>query len=784
MREWIRAARSACIAIGRPRLPPLTLSRALFALAGAVAVQAMPDLPFPHLMRGLAACAAIGVLFAATDRLPFWFALGFAWTVVHADAYLQARLPETWHGRDFVASGVVHGLPQVVEGSTRFEFMIESARLDGADVDVRGRTRVSWYVDAPQLRPCSRWTLVLRLRPPRGLVNPGTRDSERSAVQQARIAVGYVRPSPDNRLLQDAPARCIDGWRARIAAAIGAELGDGASGDLLRALAVGDQGSIDEADWQVLRATGIGHLIAISGLHVGLFAAFGAWLARRCWKALPRVTLRLPGPLIEAPFAFGCAFAYGLLAGMGLPTVRTLLMIAVALLARYARRSTRVSQALGLAALAILAWDPLAVLSPGFWLSFAGVAILLSATSPVGDERPPWRDMPRVQWLLSLALLPLTVWFFGQASLIGPLANLIAVPWISFVVVPLTVVASLVVVWAPTIGEPLLHLADTALMPLWQCMQWMAALPSAQHYFVVAPAWTFALAVTGIAWCLLPRGVPLRAFGLLLAVPMLVPSRAPLESGEFEVWMFDVGQGLSMLVRTRDHALLYDAGARYPGGFDVGDAVVIPALRALGVDQLDRIVVSHGDNDHAGGLAAVSLAFPYAVIDAGEPARIAQRARACVRGDAWRWDGVDLRVLSPPPDSRLAGNDRSCVLAISSEHGTAMLTGDISVAVEAAVARQLGDLARPVLLAVAHHGSRSASGAGFLDALDPDHAWVSAGFRNRFGHPHADVLARHAERGIVVSNTAGQGALRLRFDAAHNEVGEWRAWRQAWWRLP
>ena len=254
---------------------------------------------------------------------------------------------------------------------------------------------------------------------------------------------------------------------------------------------------------------------------MGLFAAFGAWLARRLWKALPRLTLHVPGPLIEAPFAMSCAFGYGLLAGMGLPTVRTLLMIAVALLARYARRATSVPQALGLAALGIMLWDPLAVLAPGFWLSFVGVAILLSATSPVGDERPPWRDMPRVQLLLSLALLPMTVWFFGQASLIGPLANLLAVPWISFVVVPVTVVASLLVAWAPSIGTPLLHVADTLLMPLWHAMQWMAALPSAQRYFVTAPAWTFALALVGIAWSLAPRGLPLRAFGVLLALPML-----------------------------------------------------------------------------------------------------------------------------------------------------------------------------------------------------------------------------------------------------------------------
>lgn len=782
MPEWNRRAffRDA---IRHVRLPRLTPARALAVLAGAVVVQALPSLLFAGCAPLLTCLALACVFFSRSDRLPVWFILGFAWTVVRADAVLQARLPQQWHGRDFVVSGVVRDLPQAVEGSTRFDFAIDSARLEGDVVDVRGLARINWYVDAPTLEPCSRWTLTLRLRPARGLVNPGGLDSERSAVQRGRIAVGYVRPSSANRLQQAASGVCIDGWRQAIARAISDELGKESGATLLRALAVGDQTSISEDDWQVLRATGIGHLIAISGLHVGMFAAFGAWLARRLWKALPWLTLRMPGPLIEAPFAITCALGYGLLAGMGVPTLRTLLMIAVALLARCVRRASSVPQALGFAALVIMLWDPLAVLAPGFWLSFVGVAILLSVTSPVGDERPGWRDMPRVQWLLSLALLPLTVWLFGQASLIGPLANLLAVPWISFVVVPVTVVASLVVVWAPTIGVPLLHLAEALLRPLWEVMQWMAALPSAQRYFAATPVWTFVLALTGLAWSLAPRGVPLRALGALLALPMLMPVKHRLTEAEFEVWMFDVGQGLSVLVRTRDHALLYDAGARYAGGFDVGDAVVIPALHALGVEPLDRIMISHGDNDHAGGARAVSLAYPYAVVDSGEPARLDVPARACAAGETWRWDGVDFRVLSPPAESPLTGNDRSCVLAISSMHGTLLLTGDVSSAVEAGLPALLGPVPRPLLISVSHHGSHTASSAPFLDHLAPDLAWISAGYRNRFGHPHADVVARYVDRDIVLSNTADSGYLHLHFGATGGAPEHGRDQRVGWWRM-
>lgn len=765
------------------RVPQVTPARAAAALTGAVAVQGLPELPHVGVTVGLLAASLVALFFRRADRVPLWFVLGFAWTLWHAHEALQQRLPAEWHGRDFLVSGVISDLPDVGADSTRFELLIDSAQLAGVAVDLRGPVQVRWYVGAPTIEPCSRWTLSLRLRPPRGLVNPSGFDGERHAVQRGRVAVGYVRESALNRRDAVASTPCVNGMRRAITQAITDRLGNGSDSALLRALAVGDQSGIADADWHVLRATGIGHLIAISGLHVGLFAAFGAWLARRCWKAWPTLTLRAPGPMIEAPAAMLFALGYGLLAGMGLPTVRTLLMIGVALLARHSRRSTSVAQALALAAMAILLWDPLAVLAAGFWLSFGGVAILLTLATPVGDERPAWRDMPRVQWMLSIALVPLTIWFFGQASLVGPLANLLAVPWISFVVVPVTVTASLLITWLPSLGAPLLDLAAFLLMALWSVMQWMAALPMSQHYFAQAPAWTFALALVGVGWSLLPRGVPLRGFGMLLALPMLLPARMPLVDGEFEVWMFDVGQGLSVLVRTRDHALLYDTGPRYPSGFDVGEAVIIPALHALSVRTLDRIIVSHGDNDHAGGTRALALAYPYASVLAGEPDRLDVPSRGCVAGESWRWDGVDVRVVSPPAQSRLRGNDRSCVLVVSSSHGSVVLTGDISSAIEPAVIDALGTLPRPLLASVAHHGSRTSSSAAFVDTVDPDLAWISAGFRNRFGHPHAEVLARFDAGGVALANTADAGYLGLRFSAQADTVVAGRVARDRWWRL-
>lgn len=774
-----RVGRQAPSRFGLPRLTPF---RAVALLAGAVAVQLLPSLPPGWTSLSLAGLAVLLLFVRTTCRAPVWFALGFAWTLACAGSALDARLPSDLHGRDFEAIGTVRGLPNVENHNARFEFNIESAMLDGENVALGGTSRLNWYDDAPDLAPCSRWKLRLRLRPPRGLVNPGGYDSERGAVQAGVVAVGYVRSGPENQELAPASGVCIDGWRQAIAHSIEQRFAGGTSGGLLRALAVGDQHGIADADWQVLRATGIGHLIAISGLHVGMFAAFGALLARGFWKGWPRVTLRIPGPLLEAPVAMACAFGYGMLAGMGVATIRTLLMIAIAMLARYARRGSSVAQALALAATVIVIQNPLAVLSAGFWLSFFGVAVLLSITRPTGEARALWREMPRLQLVLSLALLPMTVWFFGQGSLIGPIANLIAVPWVSFLVVPPTVAGSLLIVDLPMIGGPLLDLADVLLRLIWSLMQWMAALPSAQVYFAAAPLWAFVLAMGGIAWCLLPRGFPARPLGLVLLIPLLIPVRTVHGQGEFEVWVFDVGQGLSIFVRTGEHTLLYDAGPRYPSGFDIGDAVVIPSLHALGVDRLERMIISHGDSDHAGGADAVHRAFPEARVESGEPERVQLQADACRIGESWRWDAVDFRVVSAMAGST-KGNDRSCVILVSGRFGSLLLSGDATETIEPAIVRAIGEVAQPLVLMVPHHGSKSASSAAFLDAINPQLALVSAGYRNHFGHPHADVAARFSEREIPLWNTADSGYLHLRFAPGMMVPEQGREVRRAWWRV-
>ena len=620
---------------------------------------------------------------------------------------------------------------------------------------------------------------------PRGLLDPGGADSERSALERGIVATGYVRDDPGNAQLGRAQW-CVDGLRDAVSRGIAARVHDPHDAALLQAFSVGDTRGLEQQDWEVARANGVSHLIAISGFHVGVAAVFGVWLAWLLYRLWPRLALRLPRTQAQAGAALLAAAAYSALAGFGLPTVRTLLMIAVVALARLGRRSSGGAQSLALALMAILLVDPLAVLAAGFWLSFVGVAFLMLCLQSRGRGlRAFLHELSAGQLVMTVALLPLSLWFFGEASLVGALSNLVAVPFISFVIVPCALLGTLLLGACPALATPVWWLAAKLTHAQWWLLQRMAGWPGAHWYLPSVSPWALLLALLGALWLFLPRGVPLRWLGALLFLPLLWPMQPQPEEGAFQAWVLDVGQGLSVLLRTRDHALVYDAGARYPSGFDLGQAVVLPAIHALGIADIDMLMISHGDNDHAGGASAVAAAFPDARRLAGEPARVKVPMRPCAAGQHWRWDGVDFRVLSPrtrQPSSH--DNDNSCVLLVSGGGGgRLLLTGDISSRVEASVAAAVGPGPAPVLL-VPHHGSSSSSGAAFLAALRPPWAVVSAGWRNRFGHPRADVLARYAAAHAPVFNTALQGAIALDFPAhapPRREAG-WRLRQRRYWR--
>lgn len=760
---------------------------ALALLAGALAVQTLHALPSRWMDAALALVAIALVVIVPRVRWLGFFLLAVAWTMWRADVALSQHLPRALEGADVVVSGRVHGLPRAQDDATRFEFDADSATHDGKPIAISGRLRLAWYDTAqdpaPAIAPCSDWSLRVRLKRPRGGVNPGGFDFERYALEAGIVATGYVRADAHNAQT-GAASLCVDRLRARIGDGIDSTLGDTASAHLLRALAFGDQQAMDGREWAVARATGIPHLIAISGLHIALFASFGIGLVRLLWKLAPRLTLRWPAPLIEAVASLVFAAAYALIAGFGLPTRRALVMITALLAANLARRARAPVHGLALAVVALLAWNPACVLSAGFWLSFVGVAWLMLCLNGAGERRRWWRELVTAQGVASLGLLPLGIWFFGQSSLVGPIANLVAVPWICFFVLPLTVVASLLVLIVPAFGTPLLQIAGWAMQSLWWLLEKMAAWPGALWYFPEPTIWALALATLGALWLLLPRGMPARALGVFLFLPLLWPARAPLADGAFEAYMLDVGQGLSFVVRTRDHAVIYDAGAKFPSGFDFGEAAVVPALHALGIERIDRLIVSHADNDHAGGAAAIAAAWPGVAVSSGEPDRLEIAAGQCLAGESWNWNGVEFRIVHPHEPLSSVDNDRCCVLAVRSGGSELVLTGDITKAVEPDIAAALYPVAPHLILQVPHHGSKTSSSANFIGALHPALGLISAGYRNRFHHPNPDVVSRYLADGVALLNTAGSGFVALRFapESAPRIVERGRTDRHPYWR--
>lgn len=772
---------------------PGALACGVALLIGALAVQALPALPPGWFDCVLLVIASSILVFGVWLRrfslwvLPAIVIAAFGWTAWRADLAMSARLPHALEGRDLAVTGSIGDLPQAQTESTRFEFDVDQAKLDDQPVPLHGSLRLSWYAARgaavpPVLTPCSRWRLVVRLKRPRALLNPGGFDFERSALQRRVLANGYVRENPVNARL--AQRFCVDALRARVASAITMSLPDDPhAANLLRALSVGDQRALDENDWQIARATGISHLIAISGFHVGLAAIFGALLVRALWWLLPGLALRLPRPLAEAWVALPAAVAYGALAGFGLPTTRTLLMIAAVSLSRIARRGGGMGEGFGLALCAILIVDPLSVLSAGFWLSFVGVAFLAWTLAPGSGWRGHLREFGAAPLLMALALLPLTVWFFGQASLLGPLANLIAVPFVSLVIVPLGLAASALLLTLPSLGVPLLHVCARLVDAQWWLLARMAAWPMALHYLPEPAAWAFALACVGAIWLLAPSGVPGRAFGALLLLPLCWPRLALPPRGGFVGTVIDVGQGLSVLVRTQRHALLFDTGAKYPSGFDLGEAAVVPALHALGVDRLDMLIVSHADNDHAGGAPAVLAAFPGAPAFGGEPDRGTLPLRQCTAGQHWNWDGVDFRLLHPPSPVTLHGNNAGCVLLVSGRGGRLLLPADTTSRVEPQIAQAVGT-GPPLALIAPHHGSKTSSNEAYLRALHPEFAVASNGYLNRFHHPAPLIVARYRALGIPLLDTPDTGAVSIAFptDAKPYITAEERFRQAHYWR--
>jgi competence protein ComEC len=628
--------------------------------------------------------------------------------------------------------------------------------------------------------------LQVQLRPPRGLLNPGGFDFERRALEQNIAATGAVKNTEYAKRLMAGEG--IDHWREKLSLQIHTQANNEQS-RFVQALALGDTRQLSDADWLTLRATGLTHLIAISGFHVGLVAGFGALCCYLFYFLFPRLGRVWPRQQSMALSAMLLAFAYTALAGFALPTMRTFLMIAVVAIAKLSRRPIRISQSLALALIAILLLDPLAVLSAGFWLSFVGVAWLvwclpLNPGQMLSSRTQQIKLFFKSQWIALLGLLPLSLWFFGQTSVLGPLTNIVGIPWISLVVVPLALLGLLFSFVHIGTATFFWKLSASAMQLLWWGLEKISDWPQAMLWLPEPSLLTLSLAILGAFILLLPRAVPGKWMAILLFLPLVFPSIESPKQNEVDVVMIDVGQGLSILVKTRNHALLYDTGPAKLGGFDAGESVIVPALHAVGIGHLDRIMVSHGDNDHAGGLASVLKAYPSAPVTASQGA-LKTESTPCLRAQKWTWDGVNFEVLHPPAFFPYLANDSSCVLRIEAGGKVALLTGDMGKQIEYRLVKEQPDKIRADLLQVPHHGSETSSSPEFIDAVNPGLALIASGADNRFGHPRRSVVERYHQRDIELAASPQHGWMRLRLGA--NGL-EWRESRRQdaarYWHTP
>ena len=735
----------------------------MFALGlGLLTLRFLPALPPTAWLLAMFVLALMLLPFR-TYPLAF-FLLGLGWACISAQWALNDRLQPALDGQTRWVEGRVVGLPQQTSTGVRFEL------ADGRSRTARlpQRIRVSWQ-GGPPVNSGERWRLAITLKRPAGLLNFHGFDYEAWLLAQRMGATGSVK---DGQRL--APAR--NAWRDSVRQRLKAVDAQGREAGLA-ALVLGDGSGLATADWQVLQDTGTVHLLVISGQHIGLLAGliYGlvAGLARYgCW---PRALPWLPW---ACGLAFTAALGYGLLAGFGVPVQRACVMVGLVLLWRLRFRHLGVWWPLLLALDGVLVLEPLASLQPGFWLSFAAVAVLVLAFSGRLGPWRIWQAWTRPQGLIAIGLFPVLLVLGLPISLSAPVANLFAVPWISLVVLPLALLGTLLMA-VPWVGEGLLWLAGGALDGLFRGLTQLAGLRSAWVPAEV-PVGYWLLSAVGAVLLLLPKGVPFRLLGWPMLMVAIFPPRALVPHGQVEVLQLDVGQGQAVILRTRHHTMLYDAGPR-SGAADLGARVVLPALQKLGVGALDLMVISHAHADHAGGATAVARALAVGRVVGGESAGLPAflDTQPCISGEQWEWDGVSFELWQW--SGATSPNPKSCVLRVQAQGERLLLTGDIDQAAERAFLTS--PLAVPTdWLQAPHHGSRSSSSWPLLQRLAPSSVLISRGRGNAFGHPHPQVMERYQAFGSQVYDSAERGAVRLQlgtFQAPVVARSQRRFWREA-----
>ena len=706
--------------------------------------------------------------------------LGSSYALWTAQQVRSDWLPAAWEGEDILLTGTIADVPEYRLDGLHFV-------LEADTPTYSGRLRMAWYDEPlPAMRAGERWQLLVRGKRPNGFMNPNGFDYEQWLFAQRIGGSGYVRQSVDNQCLTAAAWWLPNNLRQHIKEQIATTLQGSAMIGLVQGLAVAYTEAIAQDQWAILRNTGTIHLLAISGLHITMVAGLGILPVWGIWRLFPVLYLWLPLRIAAGLSGGVLATGYALLAGFNIPTQRTLIMLLVMLAGLVWRRQVPFSVTLTMALLLVLLLDPLASLSVGFWLSFVTVALLVflgMRQRKVGKSAVVW-----MQWVLSLGTIPLAAGFFGMVSLSSPVANMLAIPLVTFVVTPLVLLGMVLAGWWSTGAAWFWWLAAGLLDGLMWVLAWLATLPFAAVYVSLLPLPWLVLAGLGFVLLWLPRGMVGRWLGALLMLPLLLYQPPKVAEGAFRLSVLDVGQGLASVVQTANHTLVFDTGPKVSDSFDTGELVVLPWLRGQGITHIDTLMVSHADNDHSGGAEALLAALPVDTLWVSSRDTLpSHHSNLCEAGQSWLWDGVKFSVLHPSPAfQEPRDNNRSCVLKVSNAHHSLLLTADIERPAEHWLSKSGDDVAAEVLL-LPHHGSKTSSSPAFINAVAPTLGIVTSGYRNRFHHPHPSVVERYIARDIKLLNTTATGELRLDFPATGENL-RLRQWREVqnhgWHRYP
>ncbi len=724
--------------------------------------------------------------FFSAFRLVLLFLIGFCWALFRAGLELEHSLDSNIENNEVFIRGVVISIPEIYDDHIRFLIDTkEVTNLKGKSFRSPGIVRLSWYKNKNIIVPGEIWQLKVKLKRPYGFMNAGGFDYEAWMLRQGIKATGYVKFDKHNIKTGMSNAYFIQKLRYKLAYQLKQNLDKPLLG-LVLALSLGDRSQLEAEQWKVFTKTGTNHLIAISGLHLGLIAGFIYFLASFIWSRFYFLTQRIPAPLVASIMAFAGAFFYALLSGFALPAQRALIMIAIFLLALFSARQILITNVICIAVILVLALDPFAIIAADFYLSFMAVIFILYISRFRINNYHHLNRWIRLQCLLSIALFPILIFWFKQIPLYSVLANVIAIPVIGFLIVPLILIALILLFPLPQAAQFLYTLIDKINEQHWAYLEFLSQQNNAIIPIAAANLFSLILAVIGIFILLMPKGLPARWSGIFFIMPLLFPLTYQLKQGEFDFVLLDAGQGLASVIQTREHTLIYDTGARFSERFNIGDAVLKPYLRHKGIKQISLLLISHGDNDHIGGATAIIENFKINKILSSVAERFTghfpeHKSESCYVGQKWRWDDVDFEILHPKVESSLLGNNASCVLKVSSRLGSVLLAGDIEKKAEKSMIERYGNNLHADILLVPHHGSRTSSTKDFISAVSPKYAFIPAGYRNRFGFPKQDIMDRYELHGVKTLVSYETGELSAKFRDEGLQIDEFRTKNRRFW---